>query len=1313
MGHETSTSSLLATLAAPSDPPALVSGPVHLPYPWTSGPGLANVLDDPELWARMIRTESLRSALLQASRSTVRPAARRLGRRAQAGEPFGEAITATLRDAGRRTNASRRLHERLTQQKLRCDFSVPDVLAENIVLWLNERGAGGPAARFVPDALTPTILRGKLDAARFQELLRGLESAPASFEIALMASAMAMIRPDEGRRFAEALLTCNPGYERLVVRYQDSIDAIEDGQIEFEYVEAPVVRARAQRAPRRPGSERPGTEGNPRPVPVASMNPTPAGPVEDPAARMRRASQAAIEDAAATLGHPALTAQLSRLLADAMADPSAVERRLTAFREAFAELERQCTEAGRSLGLPPGDAHATIESWIEEFQLAAMEVEEAERQRRDDERVAAALCDRLVQSQAPGFVPVLAAHELAALLRTLGAAAATTEAGRRIHALRALDEVVSGALAALAQLDLEAALEIVAGLTAPLQRHAMAGLNLAQLAQAVPLRPSLAPLLVRALFVAAIRGDRLSDVADYLETMLHGIGHSPTATFYGVCLRAAGRGEPVVELVRELAAGRGASTRASRVLELIDLSPGMIGIYHRLRLLAQERFFRPLRGEIVAHDVAGARRRWQEFGDIEDMVATCIYSFPNGGREIDDNHVEQTRRFLRNFADALDEWEQGCGDLRARPGLREVVDAWSALAETDELIAQLRGTVEVPADVGARYVEGRGGLLCVAKDLPIDPELVRSWILRCDGDEVPLAVHLADLIRDSIGAAATREDAVREMLAARHFAAALRAAEGDAVLAARVQSDFDAHRRCLEERYAAPLGEARATRGIDPAIDDFLCDLDGALAAHDIRQAESWLAELGGFLCERERERDPERRAAREFLGELGELAGPSDETREALLLRVERARERHGERRWHVLALQSDASLDALSMEIDRPRLWPTSELSKELCEAIELFRRYVASHARRYRDYDPEPVDRLVETADAWLAAVLRAGLPERRPLMPLLELVGEIREFAPVRRVAGLLAVGPAAVAVRAEDAAGRRALAHQHYARGEYAACMAAAAGQPEAELLRSCAQVMEILNRGTPLDIDWNALRTAIGAARRASGATAKLVERLNAIDALAEVFARSIDVMRVIDHLAAAGPKGYDATVVRAVMFALSLHLEVCQAKPPAEAFSLAMMLPEQIFRVWARWRLGLDMTYVPSGRQVVWQMVEDAWDPDGRGNRLWRPSPGEPFPSFRCFALFAQTELRVRGSTGAGGVLEKSVDELHAAFRVLRIRNDGAHALSRPTEAQREQFFGLIRRWLEQLFLACPLRNGETLRREIRELLEPLPLAS
>lgn len=958
----------------------------------------------------------------------------------------------------------------------------------------------------------------------------------------------------------------------------------------------------------------------------------------------------------------------------------------------------------------------TLAEWIEELELATMSLEDRLRQRDADGAFSAALLER-VRSPSDE-APVLVADELAALLR--GLTSPTVPA--HLRSLSTHDEIVSGVFAALAQQNLDRAVELVASLSpAPLLRVA-AGVRLDQLAHVAALQATLGASVVRATFLAALRADRLAEVAACLAPAVHAgaPGASPVHALISACIRAQHKGEPVAELLRELGAPTAGSgdAQAGRLLAMIDKPPGMVGIYHRLRLLAQELFFRPLRDLIAARDVAAALTCWRGLGDREEMLTTCLYRLPNVAREINDNHVEQTRRYLRNFDEALADWERGGGGLQTRAGVREVVEAWDSLSESEsrEIRRALEGQEDpsLPAaDFGRRFFEDTGGVLCVASEVAIPPELVSSWIRRCRGTAVPFAVYLADQVR--LGEGTTIGDAVAEMLRRECYGAALRAAADDAGLLGAVRRQIEARRRDLEARYAGPLRAARALRAEDPPLEDYLDDLDILLNTLDFVQAEAWLAELADFLCERERERDPIRRGALDFLAELGPADEFRNEAREELLARVAEARERHADRRWQVLALQTLALGDLLAHlaeEIDRPRLWPTApDLSAEIAAAIDGVLRYTQAQAQRYRDYDPDTVDRLTAAAGPWLAVVLRDGLPSREGVAPLLDLAADIHAFAPPRRVAELLSVGPAAAALSAGSAAERRSLAVAHYRRGDYRRCQELVADDPEAELIRRGAGVMEMLQRGSPLDIDWLALRGSLLALRRTSGLPSPLLARLDALDALAEVFVRNKDVPRIIDRLAAPGPRGYDPQDLRALLFALTLHLEVCRRKPPSEAFTLAMVLPEQIFRVWARWLLNLDMTCVPNGRQGVWQLVEEAWDLDGRGGRLRRATPGEPFPSFRCFALFVQLELLVRGRTGAVGVLERSVDDLQAALRVLRIRNDGAHALTRLSDQQHAQYFALITRWLEQLYLACPSIDGRRLRAEVDELLQPLPL--
>lgn len=1316
-------------------------------YPWTNDGPLANVLDDPELWGRIIPDVDMRRALLQVSRPQLRGTSKFLQRRVDPGKghDFGFELMHLMQDAVRREAASQRLCQQLIRNGAPMDVSLTKIVAEYIVIWVANRPHDTTLLeRFVPDATHPSILASRLDSARFRELLQGHETSPTSVDIALLACAQAMLRPAEGVLYAEALLDCNPAYWRFVVDYWESGDAEEDGSIDETDLDDPIEESPSSEAvePRRsPAREKrsspprvtsslpPAQVPSPPPPPPLPSTPAERDPAELARARLRDALARVAES-----GPPGL----AQILAELAPEDDGVEfadvvRQLEELRVAADDLCRQAEAAGATMVWPARPPGSSFAGYAEDLRLAALEFEDERARRLSEESSAARLCERLVQPRDGQPVPALEAGELAALLRTLGAATPLSEPGRWVHPLRVREQIVSGALAGLAQLDIRRAAEIIAALPPTLRRSAAAGLRLDQLLQVADLKPHLAAGLARMLFVAAIRGERLQDVASYLEAMLYaGSWTTPQSALIGVCVRAATRGEPVVELIRELSApdGRNGQTdaRASRLLELIDLPPGMVGTYHRLRLLAQEQFFRPLRDDIAAHDTARALQRWDEFGDLEDKIAACIFALPqNAAREVGDNHVEQTRRYLCNFDEALREWVDGGGNLRTREHCRDMVTAWSALPGDDELVQQLRRVIVgisdgdlPPADLGQRYIEGRGGRICLAGDVALAPELLESWILRCDGAEVPLNVHLADLIRRDLGPSQTPADAVDRMLARQHFRAATRAAAEDPSLAGRVRREADAHRRRLEARHTDALRAAKELRVVDPPTDEYLRDLEEALAALDMVHAELWLSELPDFLRERERERDPERRAALEFLAELGESGDLRSEAREALLRRVAEARAANDERRWHIheLALERaqvpgalDVPVRALAVELDRPARWPEQSLSLRLAEAIGALVRYATAHAIRYRHYDPEPVDAVVDVLPGWLAVVLHAGLPGLRGLEPLFELAAEIRDHAPIKRVAELLAAGPAADALRAVDAQERQQLAYTRYREGDFATCVALVADDVDAELLRLCAQIMAMLYRGAPLDISWPTLRGLLTAARRRPDVTPVLTSRIVALESLADAIVRSGDISRVIDHLASATPAGYDAHALRAVLFVLALHVRVCDGKPPTEAFALAMVLPEQIFRVWARWRLGLDMTRVPAGRRVVWQMVEAAWDNDNRGNRLRVPAPGEPFPSFRCFALFAQTELLVRGGASSAGVLERNIDDLHAAFRVLRIRNDGAHALTRPGDAQREQFFGLIRRWLDQLFLACPLGTGATLRAEIAELLELLPV--
>jgi hypothetical protein len=1311
-------------MGPPSDDPldAVLVPLAELPYPWTSGEGLANALDDPDLWSRVIEDPGVRTYLVRVCQPARRSVSQIGRRRARADDDssFGYMILDTLRDQRRRAAANARIHGDLVRARQQVPLDLSQILAEQLLLWVRAQNSSA-GDRFFPDALTPNILSSSLDAQRFQQRLGELDRARPSVLTVLVACAQAMLRPGDGLRFAATLRGCSSGFERFIVEYWDSGDADEDDE-QDGIVDDIEDLDEEPAPPPRPKREKRGKREKTIIPPAAVVKvPTPALSPDTRAsadARARAEASAEVLRAATLLAIPAVAELVEAELADpTFASHAVILGALAATGQAAEELRQQVQRAGGELQWPPRGRCETLADYVESLRMASLEVEEALRQRREDERTIAALRARVAPL---GLASMLAGYTLAehiALVRVLGANGIGLDA-----------ELLCAAFAGIAHADVDRAARLLVELPEEAQRAALPGVLLEHIPRIAEVEPRLAPLLARTLLVAGVADERMEEIAPYLDILRFAPNLGPSAALYGACIRAVGHGEPVAALLLELITdelrGPATDTHSARLLELIDRPPGMVGTYHRLRVAAQDLFFRPLRADIMRQSTAVVRATWRSHGDEEDMIAACIREIPDSVREVGDTHVEQTRRYLRNFDAALQAWADGGGNLQGRAGNAEIVEAWAALTATDptrsRLIDLLREDESATqTDLGRRFAIDTAGHLCITRACPLSPELVHAWIGSCQGTDVPLAAYLTDLLRVRTGAVPDRAAAVQDMLTCQRFAAARRAAEGDTGLTAKVQAEIDVHRHQIEERHASALNEALALRAADPAIDEYLQDLEAALHALDMAQAGLWLAELGEFLRERERERDPERRAAVDFLLELDSRMDLQRASREDLLGRVIQARSDHENRRWHVVALYptpmgppTDMALRlrTLADELDHPALWPDESASLATMEAIETILRFVSRHTTHYQRYNVDAVGALSATVGPWLAEALRAGLPDRP--RAVLELAGEIRDFSPVQRVAELLAPrGDLTAVLQGLDMAARRDLAREHYSRGEYSVVASLPGEDDESELLRACAQIMVILRRGAPLDIHWATLRGVLESARRTQAAGPALLDRLAGLDAIAEALQRSSSTGRVIDHLASAGPNGYEPPALRAVLFVLSLHLQVASTKPPTEGFALAMVLPEQIFRVWARWRLGLDMTRVPPGRPLVWQMVESEWDPDGRGNRLRIPSPGEPFPSFRCFALFAQTELLLRGGAGTERVLERGLGELHAALRTLRIRNDGAHAISRPAEAQREQFFGLINRWLEQLFHACPLGDGGNLRASITTLLEPLPL--
>jgi hypothetical protein len=234
-----------------------------------------------------------------------------------------------------------------------------------------------------------------------------------------------------------------------------------------------------------------------------------------------------------------------------------------------------------------------------------------------------------------------------------------------------------------------------------------------------------------------------------------------------------------------------------------------------------------------------------------------------------------------------------------------------------------------------------------------------------------------------------------------------------------------------------------------------------------------------------------------------------------------------------------------------------------------------------------------------------------------------------------------------------------------------------------------------------LDTDWGGLAARLRATRAGIGRASPALAQIDGLIEICATIAACREA-RVVDALVRPGPDGtYDPGRVRAGLFLLSRYFTVADhGRGDAEAFTLILPLPEQIFRCWALWRLGLRGDRVPPGHDDVWRLVAGEWS----GGSFRRPAAGGGFPSLACFAMFAMCKLWIAG-VATPDAPESNMRELKRALTLLRRRNDAAHGLMRPEPGLRRDFFALARRWLDRLYLACPLGGGREVQSELAGL--------
>lgn len=273
-------------------------------------------------------------------------------------------------------------------------------------------------------------------------------------------------------------------------------------------------------------------------------------------------------------------------------------------------------------------------------------------------------------------------------------------------------------------------------------------------------------------------------------------------------------------------------------------------------------------------------------------------------------------------------------------------------------------------------------------------------------------------------------------------------------------------------------------------------------------------------------------------------------------------------------------------------------------------------------------------------------------------------------------------------------------------------------QVHLQTLRAHASVMSVLyateSSELGVDTDWSRLRRAVKDARKVLEKYREIIpsysqieSRYDDLEQVSEsiIIAMSGGKRRVVDILAGLTGHGTPSDPKTALLL-LALKAEAGRAiAGDTSACQSVLALPEQIFRVWVFWRLGVNYYDVPADYDETWQEVKKRWR---RGDPT-RPQAGEQFSSFALFAYFVLAQLLRNNPNDKATALEPDFQSLDKALSLLDdVRNDSAHALSLTNSKLRSKYFDLIDRWLDGLFSACPERVS---REELLAIIEPLPI--
>jgi len=577
-------------------------------------------------------------------------------------------------------------------------------------------------------------------------------------------------------------------------------------------------------------------------------------------------------------------------------------------------------------------------------------------------------------------------------------------------------------------------------------------LNYGQLRELAVQVPLFGPPIVELLFACAITHGR-GEVLEYLDPLLDAVDlHPLCAAFYRASIDGFHRsqlGTPGVWL----SSGDGAQSATDNVravevcrgdlLDFVMRQPGMAKTYHRMRVYARSKYFKPLENAIRSSDVAEAMRVWESHGTMDDMVEDCAKAF-DGPNQLDQTHYLQIRRYLTGCEEKLRSWQiltrqtqgspRGGGPIRnAVSNLRREVNrgpqANLSCCSLVHLLEQMANSESSGSIVSPDFGERCDTELRVhadpgAKSAMVAPHMTRSWPAAVAQESVAIADLLHDVLRD---ATRTNEWSAHELVhhyvQAGHVEAARRMGELRPEWEEAFGKEVETITACFRLKNAALLGEAGEAREADKDISDCLVEIENALTSARFGEADEWADCLTGLLGDYRRRRDPVSKSLREFLAEAGKIV-EEDTDQEELRGMVARLRVDNQPRRVFIEALagageETDwpAGLRTRwtesAAQIDRPRFWQEHGRAEKLAEAVLVFRKYI-TRKLKWRHTDPATIDTVVERLGEWVSSQLieflgKEGAQQDDAVKPFFTLAHDVHEDCPSAHVLQVVGAG----------------------------------------------------------------------------------------------------------------------------------------------------------------------------------------------------------------------------------------------------------------------------------------------------------------